>query len=87
MSPNVPWNVPKHSGECPQTFQRMSSNIPENVAKHSRECRQTYWEMSPKIPGNDFKHIFVPGVTQGNDDAGSVNQANYETGGVQGSLV
>ena len=31
MSPNIPGNVAKHSGECRQTFQGMSSNIPGNV--------------------------------------------------------
>ena len=31
MSPNIPGNVAKHSGECRQTFQGMPSNIPGNV--------------------------------------------------------
>ena len=31
MSPNIPGNVAKHSGECRQTFQGMSSNIQGNV--------------------------------------------------------
>ena len=39
---NIPENVAKHSGECPQTFR-------VNVAKHSRECRQTFWGMSPNM--------------------------------------
>ena len=47
MSPNIPGNVAKHSGECPQTFRGMSSNIPGNVLKHSGE-----W---PNIPGNVLK--------------------------------
>ena len=42
MSPNIPRNVVKHSGECPQTFHGMSPNIPGNVAKHS-------WEHSSNI--------------------------------------
>ena len=49
ISSNIPENVAKHSGECPQTF-------PGNVAKHSRECRQTFWGMSSNIPGNVPKH-------------------------------
>ena len=46
MSPNIPGNVAKHSGECPQTF----------VAKDSGECHKTFWGMSPNIPGNVVKH-------------------------------
>ena len=40
MSPNIPGNVVKHSGKCPQTFRGMSSNIPGNVTKDSGECPQ-----------------------------------------------
>ena len=50
MWPNIPRNVLKHSGECPQAFRGMSPNIPGNVVKHSGECRQTFRGMSP----NDF---------------------------------
>ena len=57
MPPNIPGNIPKHSGECRQTFRRMSSNILGNVAKHSRECRQTFRRMSQNIPGNVVKHF------------------------------
>ena len=42
MSPNIPGNVSKHSGECPQTFRGMSSNIPGNVTKHYREYHQRF---------------------------------------------
>ena len=38
MSPNIPGNVLKHSGECLQKFRGMSLNIPGNVAEHSGEC-------------------------------------------------
>ena len=40
MSPNIPENVAKHSGECHQTFRGMSPNIPGNVAKHSGKCKK-----------------------------------------------
>ena len=40
MSPNIPQNVAKHSGECPQTFRDMLPNIPGNVVKDSAECPQ-----------------------------------------------
>ena len=71
MLPNIPGNVLKHSGKCPQTFrgmspniprecrqiiQGMSPNIPGNVLKHSGECPQTFQGMSPNIPGNVSKH-------------------------------
>ena len=56
MSPNIPGNVAKHSGECRQTFQGISSNIPGNIAKHPEECCQTFWKISPNIPGNVAKH-------------------------------
>ena len=52
MSPNIPENVLKHSGECHQTFRGMSSNIPGNDLKHSGECRQTLRGMSPNNPEN-----------------------------------
>ena len=45
MSPNIPRNVARHSGECPQTFQG-----------HSGECRQIFRGMSPNIPGNVAKY-------------------------------
>ena len=35
LSPNIPGNISKHSGECSQTFRWMSPNIPGNVAEHS----------------------------------------------------
>ena len=38
----IPGKVAKHSGECPQTFRKMSPNIPGNAIKHSEECRQTF---------------------------------------------
>ena len=41
MSPNIPGNFVKYSGECHQSFRWMSLNIPGNVAKHSGECSQT----------------------------------------------
>ena len=63
MSPNIPGNVPKHSGECPQTSRGMWPNIQENVPKHpanvtkySRECPQTFRRMSPNIPKNILKY-------------------------------
>ena len=56
ISANIPGNVAKLSGECPQTFRGMSSNIPRNVLKHSGECPQTLQGMSPNIPGNVVKH-------------------------------
>ena len=37
MSPHIPGNVAKYSGELHQTFRGMFTNIPENVAKHSKE--------------------------------------------------
>ena len=72
MSSNIPGNVTKHSGECPQTFQEMSrqtfwgmsqkfrgmsANIPGNVLKHSGECLQRFRGMSSNIPGNVSKHF------------------------------
>ena len=45
-----------YSGECPQTFRRMSRNIPRDVLKHSGECRQIFRGMSSNIPGNVTKH-------------------------------
>ena len=56
MLPNIPGNVLKHSGKCPQTFRGMSPNNPGNVSKHSGECPQTFQGMSPNIPGNVSKH-------------------------------
>ena len=56
MSPNIPGNVLKHSGEYRQTFRGMWPNIPGNVAKHSGECPQTFRGMSPNIPGNVAEH-------------------------------
>ena len=51
MSPNIPGNVAKHSGECPQTFRGMSSNIPGNG--------QTFRGMSSNVPGNvSLPHCF-----------------------------
>ena len=47
MSPNVPGNVAKHSGECHKTFRGMSPNIPGNVIKNSGERRQTFQGMLP----------------------------------------
>ena len=41
-----------YSGECRQTFRKMSLNIPGNVTKHSGECRQIFRGMSPNIPEN-----------------------------------
>ena len=38
ISPNIPGNIAKHSGECSQTFWGMSPNIPGNIAEHSGEC-------------------------------------------------
>ena len=59
MSPNIPGNVLKHSGECCQTFRGtcqifrgMSSNIPGNVAKYSGECHQIFWGMFSNNPEN-----------------------------------
>ena len=51
----IPGNVPKHPGECRQTFRGMSSNIPGNVAKYSGKCRQTFREISSNISGNALK--------------------------------
>ena len=45
-----------YSGECRETFWRMSRNIPGNVLKHSGECRQTFRGMLPNLPGNVAKH-------------------------------
>ena len=42
MSPNIPGNVAKHSGEYRQTFRGMLLNIQGNVAKHSGEYPQTF---------------------------------------------
>ena len=47
MSPNIPMNTIKHSGECRQTLRGMSPNIPGNIIKHSRKCRQTFRGMLP----------------------------------------
>ena len=52
----IPGNVAKNSGECPQTFRRMSPNISGNVLKYSGECRQIFHGMSSNIPGNVAKH-------------------------------
>ena len=58
MSPNIPGNVLKHSGECrqtflgmPQRFRGMLPNIPGNGAKHSGECPQTFRGMSASLKG------------------------------------
>ena len=66
MLQNIPGNVAKHSGECPQifrecgqTFRGMSSNIPGNVAKYSGECRKTFRGMSPNIQGNVAKRLLL----------------------------
>ena len=48
MSTNIPGNILKYSGECPQTFWGMLPNIPG--------CRQTFWGMPKNIPGNVLKH-------------------------------
>ena len=56
MSPNIPGNIFKHSGECLPTFRGISSNILGNVAKHSRECRLIFRGISPNIPGNVAEH-------------------------------
>ena len=46
MSSNIPGNVAKYSGECPETFWGMFPNIPGNVLKHSGECGEIFQEMS-----------------------------------------
>ena len=51
MSPNIPGNVTKNSGECPQRFSGMLPNIPENAAKHSGECPQVFRGMSVSLKG------------------------------------
>ena len=56
ISSNIPGNVLKHSGACPQTFRGIPSNIPGNVLKHSEECSQTFRGMSPNIPGNVIRY-------------------------------
>ena len=72
MSPNIPGSVAKHSVECSRAFQGMLSSIPGNglkylgnVTKYSEKCRQTFRSASSDIPGTVF-------VTQGDEDAGSV---------------
>ena len=55
MSPNIPGNVARNSGECPQTFWGMLLNILGNVLKHSAEG--TFQGISPDIPGNVAKHF------------------------------
>ena len=42
MSSNIPGNVPKHAGECPQMFRGMLPNTPGNAAKHSGESPQAF---------------------------------------------
>ena len=56
MSPNIPLNVFKYSGEYCQTFRVMSLNILGNVAEHSAECPQTCRGISLNILGNVPKH-------------------------------
>ena len=56
MSPYIPGNVAKYSGECRHIFRGMSPNIPGNVAKYSGERRQTFWGMSPNILGTVVKN-------------------------------
>ena len=56
MSSNIPGNVTKHSGKCPQTFRGMLPSIPGNVAKHSRECGQAFRVVLPSIPGDVAEH-------------------------------
>ena len=69
MSPNIPGNIAKYSGECPQNSRecpqtlrgtvakhRMWPNIPQSIAKHSGECPQTFRGMSRNIPGNVAKY-------------------------------
>ena len=57
MSPNIPGNVLKHSGEWRQTFRGMSPNIPVNSGKHSGECPQTFQGISSKIPRNPLNRL------------------------------
>ena len=49
---NIPGNVLKDSGDCPQTFWGMSSNI-LNVIKHSLEFHQTF----RGIPSNKHRGL------------------------------
>ena len=65
MPSNIPGNVAKYTGECPQKFQWIFLNITGKVAKHSGtgyvlkhcgECCQTFWGMSPNILENVAKH-------------------------------
>ena len=38
-------NIPKQSGECPQTFRGILPNIPGNVLEKSREYSKIIWDM------------------------------------------
>ena len=42
MLPNFPGNVVKHSGECPQTIQRIFENNLGLVVKHSVESMKAF---------------------------------------------
>ena len=57
ISPNIPGNVLKHSGECPQTYRGMSPNIPGNVAKHSVEC-PIYFDGRELVEASSITVIF-----------------------------
>ena len=58
-------NAGNAGNEVNVIFWGISSNIPENVLKHYGECRQTFRGISSNVPGNIC-------VTQGNEDAGSL---------------
>ena len=56
----IPWNVAKHSGECPQTFREIPPNIPGNVLKYAGNAANRrnviFWGMSSNNLGNVLKH-------------------------------
>ena len=64
MSPNIPGNVLKHSGEFRQTFRGMSSNILGNFVKHSGEHHQTFRGMSANLPGNEEMEMRMQGQSK-----------------------
>ena len=45
MLPNVPGNVAKHSGECPQTIKKILENMLGHVVKHPVESIKAFRRM------------------------------------------
>ena len=81
MPSNIPGNVPRHSGECCQTFRRMSSKIPENVLKHSAECLSYSKKWERGVIPTIHVVVFVFGLDQENYGAGELKIPLCNPGG------